>query len=274
MRVASRCICCEAFDLIRIPAVFSPFLADRIFGWRPVEISKSWGLRDIAGGMASSICNTMHCHDCGALFLDMRFDDDEMARLYRDYRGTDYVALRSKYEPGYTERNELLKLPLPYIGTIEDLLTEYVGATPSVLDWGGDTGINTPFSKSAELHDVFDISGKKPYGNARRVSLETMEPEYDLIVCSQVLEHVPYPHEFLIAMRDKMTDRTILYVDVPDEIFMRAVRNGDTTVDMKRHWHEHVNFFHRRLLEDAFRRGPSGPAFTRVDPHRSGRRQK
>ena len=254
MRVATHCICCEASDLFRIPAVLAPFLADRIFDWRPVEITQSWGLRDIPLGMASSICNTIHCHACGALFLDMRFDDDEMSRLYRDYRGPDYVALRSKYEPGYAARNEALKLPLPYIETIENLLTSYVGVSPSVLDWGGDTGLNTPFAKSAKLHDVFDISGKQPYGRARNVSIETMEKEYNLIYCSQVLEHIPHPRAFLNSIQDKMTDRTTLYVDVPDEIFMRAVRNGGATVAMKRHWHEHVNFFTSDFLKILFGR--------------------
>ena len=56
---------------------------DRIFGWRPTEISPEWGLRDIRAGNACSICKTMMCEDCGMLFLDMRFDDEEMAALIR-----------------------------------------------------------------------------------------------------------------------------------------------------------------------------------------------
>ena len=83
MRLAKRCVACDGDRLEHVPAVLMPFVADRIFGWRPTEISPEWGLRDIPAGMASSVCKTMMCEDCGMLFLDMRFDDEEMAALYR-----------------------------------------------------------------------------------------------------------------------------------------------------------------------------------------------
>ena len=73
MKLAKRCVACDGDRLGNVPAVLMPFVADRIFGWRPTEISPEWGLRDIPAGMACSICKTMMCEDCGMLFLDMLF---------------------------------------------------------------------------------------------------------------------------------------------------------------------------------------------------------
>ncbi len=101
MKLAKRCVACDGDRLGHVPAVLMPFIADRIFGWRPTEISPEWGLRDIRAGNACSICKTMMCEDCGMLFLDMRFDDEEMAALYTDYRGDAYTTARDRFEPGY-----------------------------------------------------------------------------------------------------------------------------------------------------------------------------
>ena len=119
MRLAKRCVACDGDRLGHVPAVLMPFLADRIFGWRPTEITSEWGLRDVPPGMACSICKTMMCEDCGMLFLDMRFDDEEMAALYADYRGEAYTTDRDRFEPGYAARNAIMLEGSAYIGQIE-----------------------------------------------------------------------------------------------------------------------------------------------------------
>jgi hypothetical protein len=134
MRLAKRCVACDGDRLGHAPAVLMPFVADRIFGWRPTEISAEWGLRDIAAGMASSICKTVMCEDCGMLFLDMRFDDEEMAALYADYRGEAYTTARDRFEPGYAARNAIMLEGSDYIGQIEAILEPYLVARPRVLD--------------------------------------------------------------------------------------------------------------------------------------------
>ena len=101
-RIATHCVCCQGTNLNRSPAILMPFVASRVFGWEPVEITAEWGLRDIRQGFAYPLCNSVQCADCGVLFLDIRFDDAEMSALYADYRGDAYTALRERFEPGYT----------------------------------------------------------------------------------------------------------------------------------------------------------------------------
>src|SRR5690606_7559470 len=87
MELADACICCGAQDLASSPAVLMPFVASRALGQEPVEITPEWGLRDLRPGTAYTLCHSLQCHACGALFLDYRFTPAQMAALYAGYRG-------------------------------------------------------------------------------------------------------------------------------------------------------------------------------------------
>lgn len=253
MKIAKRCVCCDGDRLAASPAVLMPFLAHRIFGWETTEVTADWGLRDLGPGRAYSLCNTLACAACGLIFLDMRFDDEEMAALYRGYRGPDYCATRTRFEPGYADRNALLGEGSPYAGEIEALLSPHLaphlGAAIRVLDWGGDTGLNTPFRGRAAAHHVYDISDKPVVAGAERVGLEQAGAGgYDLVVSAHVLEHVSFPVRLLRDMAGAMTDQSILYLEFPHEELMRRP-DSDGRAQAKRHWHEHINFFSEAAVD-------------------------
>jgi hypothetical protein len=255
-RVAHKCICCASKTLNRSPAIVMPFIARRIWGYDPIEISAGWGLRDIKPGFAYSLCSSLHCPSCGVVFLDIRFTDRELSLLYEGYRGDAYTSLRELYEPGYAEINKLFSGRAPYIEDIEVFLLERISMPNKILDWGGDTGINTPLLiKAKEVH-VFDISGMETIDGVKAVSLDVIKKnQYDLIICSQVLEHIPYPHKILQNIVSAMSDSTILYLEVPYEEVMREFSGCPDLAQRKRHWHEHINFFSmgsmRKLVETA-----------------------
>lgn len=254
MRIAKHCVSCNGSRLGHIPAVLMPFIAFRVFGWQPTHITSEWGLRDIPAGMACSVCNSVMCEDCGMLFLDMRFDDAEMAALYDDYRGDAYTAARDRFEPGYAVRNALLLDGSGYIAQIEAFLEPHLGPRPSVLDWGGDTGVNTPFRSRATRHHIYDISKRPVVESARVVDLEAVRANvYDLIVFSNVLEHVPYPRDLLREIVGAMRPETVLYIEVPHEDVVRLIDDPAQRLERKRHWHEHINFFTPRALDILFR---------------------
>lgn len=218
-----------------------PFVAHRAFNWQPVQIDESWGLKTIQLGNAYSICNTLECTLCGCLFVDIRFSDVELNNLYKDYRGHEYTELREKYEPGYKERNKTLLSGINYIAEIEHFLRPFAGEIPSLLDWGGDTGKNTPFSGSKIRH-VYDITPRSTVEGVKFVDKNSAAlEEYDLIICNNVLEHTPFPIEILNEIRKFMKEHTVLYIEVPKENIFRE-HSGDYYL-FKRHWHEHVNFF-------------------------------
>jgi hypothetical protein len=188
--------------------------------------------------------------ECHLLFLDIRFSEAEISRLYKDYRGYEYTALRDRYEPGYSTLNEGLTQGINYLDAIETFLAPYLPETITLLDWGGDTGVNTPFKRGDRnsIH-VYDISGADTTGKIRKVSRQTAaDSRYDLIVCSNVLEHVPYPKQLLEDVRSAMQASTVLYIEVPRENLVRDNPDPSILLTKKRHWHEHVNFFSERAL--------------------------
>ncbi len=250
-RIATHCVCCGSGDLERSPAILMPFVAARTFGWYPQHIDGSWGLNTIENGMAYSICNSLNCNVCGHLFLDIRFSDSEMSNLYRDYRGADYVNLRERFEPGYKLRNESLSHGVSFLSKVEEFLKPHISSPLTILDWGGDTGVNTPFVKSAQQVDIYDISHKDVIEGVRCVTLdEASNKKYKLIICSQVLEHVPFPLDLIRQIKNCMDKESILYIELPCE---SLIRNSDQKLNLakeKKHWHEHINFYTENSIKE------------------------
>ena len=252
--IARHCICCGSSLLQRSPAVLMPFVALRVFGHEPVEITADWGLRDLRQGMAYTLCNSLQCQECGALFLDYRFTDEQMAALYHNYRDELYNSQRIRFEPGYANVVQHYHQRAAYLDEVEQWLALRLPEAPAVLDWGGDTGINSLFLASNRLLHIHDISGVELVAGAERVDLEQIgQNEYDLVTCSQVLEHVSFPMELVEQILPAVGPRTLLYLEVPSEALMRQYPGSLELAPHKRHWHEHVNFFTetsmRRLLE-------------------------
>ncbi|MDF0604192.1 class I SAM-dependent methyltransferase [Neisseriaceae bacterium TC5R-5] len=242
--IASRCICCHGSLLKKSPAVLMPFVAHRVFGWQPVEITAAWGMKNLRPGWAYSLCNSLQCQSCGVLFLDIRFSDNQMCRLYQGYRDSDYTTLRDFYEPGYADRNTVLQNKIAYLDEVEKLLHPYVGAAPTVLDWGGGNGCNTPFRQSAKTVYIHDISTVDLIDGCEEFDFaKPIQTRLDLIVCSNVLEHIPYPDDLLNKVIALMSLETILYIEIPYEDLMRENESVRDSYLQKKHWHEHINFF-------------------------------
>jgi len=255
MKISHACVACHSTRLRSRPAVLMPFLAARIFGWQPTTITPEWGLRDIDAGQAYSLCATLMCDECGMIFLDMRFDADEMDALHRDYRGAQYTELRNRFEPGYAALNAMLREGGDYTAQVEAFIRPHLTCDrPRVLDWGGDTGANTPFRAEAVRHDVYDISQRSLVEGATAVTEDEIRPgAYDLVVLANVLEHVSHPTATLRLVTSAMDQDTLLYIELPYEDLIRQHHSNDERLALKRHWHEHINFFTPDSLDHLLR---------------------
>lgn len=248
-RIAQHCICCGATRLDRSSAVLMPFVAMRVFGHEPVEITAAWGLRDLQPGMAYTLCASLQCQNCGVLFLDYRFSDEEMKRLYAGYRDERYNRERQRFEPGYGLASQHYQGRAEYIADVEQWLQSRVKDSPSVLDWGGDSGVNTPLIGQSTFTHIYDISCVETVEGATAVDFDVIRAtRYDLITCSQVLEHVAYPHLMLEQISSAMSEETLLYLEVPREALIREHPDNLQLASLKRHWHEHINFFTEQSL--------------------------
>lgn len=241
MNIADECPCCGAGNLKSNPAILMPYVAYKALGVLPVRITEDWHLQDVKCGESYYPCETYTCNECGLVFSSIRFDNDEVSALYDGYRNAYNTKLRQSFEPNYVP-----KKVLPFLDKVEEFLAPLLPEKPSILDWGGDDGSNTPFKYRCNLHHVYDI-GTNPTIAGIKISLNSATGHhYDLVVCSNVLEHVSYPMSILDVVGWVLEKDTILYVEVPFENF---IHDG---VGYKRHWHEHINFFTEESLEIMF----------------------
>jgi hypothetical protein len=146
-----------------------------------------------------------------------------------------------------------------HISDIETLLKPLLPERPAILDWGGDTGVNTPLRSQAKLHHVLDISGNELVTGAKHVtSADHWTIAYDLVVLSNILEHAPSPKDLMsniVLSMHAMAEKVKLYIEVPFEALMQRAQTDPEAWRSKRHWHEHINFFSeaalKKLIESA-----------------------
>lgn len=258
-KTIDKCCCCNSAILASNPALWMPFVADRALGLPPLNITNEMGFRSLENGTAYAMCKSLHCQSCGHLFVDYRFDESEMTNLYSGYRGMEYSSLRSKYEPGYQAQNESLAQGNTYNHLVEGFLSGFLRGTDiSILDWGGDTGINTPFGGRSSVIHIYDPSNK-PVELKTAVNIyvdKNFLDSYELVVLANVLEHVPFPHETLNELHGFMTSDTVLYVEVPFEKIQASAQKVPpySLEAQKLHWHEHINFFSEFSLQNVLQR--------------------
>ena len=257
MITVSSCPSCgEAISRCR-RALVSPFLARRIWKRDPFEIA------------------LMRCGTCGLFFFNPRLEPDEEARLYSGYRGAEYQSLRQYFEPWYTQRfNASITSPefLEVRKTkIREILQEFVSAkqTSRILDFGGAQGeLVLNLIPGAESY-VYDVSGVESLdGVSACADLEECRNQnFDLILCSNVLEHLGSPRTAVEQMRQIARPDTLLWVDVPHEspcgstlVGRRVLQTALLSVTRPRValslakpgalylMHEHVNFFGEQAL--------------------------
>jgi len=258
-RTVDKCVCCNGSQLASNPALWMPFIADRALGLPPLTITQQMGFRSIESGIAYAMCKSLHCQTCGHLFVDYRFNQSEMVNLYTDYRGREYSSHRNIYEPGYKCQNESLVQGNAYNHIVEGFLSEFLPDTNiTILDWGGDTGKNTPFRSKSSLIHIYDPSNK-PAELQSAVNIFASKDfldSYQLVVLANVLEHVPFPEDTLKELLNRMTSKTILYVEVPYEK-IQACAQKDPPYSLqaqKLHWHEHISFFSESSLREVLQR--------------------
>ena len=86
MFTITNCPCCDRVTQTIMPAYLSQFVVWRTTGVKP----------------ESNVKNLLiQCDTCNFYFSDIRFTDEEIARLYKDYRGNEYNQMRLECEPNY-----------------------------------------------------------------------------------------------------------------------------------------------------------------------------
>lgn len=163
----------------------------------------------------------LRCARCGLVFtpfFDAHTPDDFRREVYND----DYARVDPLYAAVRPAANASL---------LRAVLRDACGWThrPSLLDWGAGSG-----AMVAALSDVADAVGWDPFSH--RAPLP--DRGFDVVFCSEVLEHVVHPREALasIAARVRpggfaLMSTALVPTDIPVEAWWYlAPRNGHITL--------------------------------------------
>lgn len=200
----SKCVICDGTVRKMKRALVAPFLAERIWDRAPFCVDL--------------IC----CTQCGFLFYNPRIEDAELFRLYREYRSLEYQRMRHGSEPWYTEKfNSDLASANSYAvrqDRLAPILKQVLGGKKirRVLDYGGDSGDLVAGLIDGAQAFVYDISGK-PAAKGVTATLDPAGCQADLIVNSNVLEHVGFPRILMNELLRAAPIGGLLFIEVPCE---------------------------------------------------------
>jgi hypothetical protein len=240
-------------------ALVAPFVAERIWKRTPFCV-------DLVG-----------CESCGFMFYNPRLEVSEETRLYADYRLDEYQRMRQATEPWYTKRfNTGLASESSYEhrrGLLRGILGKHLRGrkVERVLDYGGDRGDLVSGLVDGTAAYVYDISGIAPVEGVT-ATRDPAGTRADLIVNSNVLEHVGFPRRLVEEMVKMAPEGGLIFVEVPSESPFGAMRTMRRVAQMgwmtARHpslaryvarpaslylMHEHINFYSPRALGELMR---------------------
>jgi SAM-dependent methyltransferase len=167
------------------------------------------------------------CHSCDLVFFDSRYGDEELASLYGDYRGSQYLALRHRWEPWYSRNvNDACAPDADLVSERHAFMMRILDDAnmnhqlACVVDFGGDEGQFFP-RIPIERRVVCDLSKRElPAGIEHIATMSELgDVKPDLVIVAHVLEHLPDPAGPLREIRRAIGDEGIIYVEVPLDRF-------------------------------------------------------
>lgn len=216
-----KCLLCGKENLSGVKASIAPFIRSRC---------------NIHGPLPN--ISRLYCKDCDFSFFDHRFSEDEAKLLYAGYRDERYNALRLELEPTWTDiyKNHSDRSSLYHRIRIEQLSLMFPrgGTSPSrVLDFGGE-------------EDAWLAKGTFPDSEVQTydISFEADHPttgNFDVVICSQVLEHVSYPIDVVSNAAKHLCPGGLLYLEVPIEAY--DLENTFLPGHPLNRMHEHISHF-------------------------------
>lgn len=150
------------------------------------------------------------CRDCRLIFQNPRFSDEELNRYYQE--GHYRRLLRTVEEESCTDEGEKHRAEFD-----AKAIKSLIGKVASHLDVGCGRGyfldaIGADVRVGVESdQDYVKVKNIKLYKEMSEISKKT----FDFVSALHVLEHVPYPLEFLKEMKQFLSDESFLMVEVP-----------------------------------------------------------
>lgn len=186
------------------------------------------------------------CEACNFVQTKRPFYEEDINRLYADYREESYNRERIECEPSYASiaadvghaTAELEARLSAQSRFFEGKLQGGEGFT--ILDFGGSDGKFMPRMEGKKF--VFEISNVEPVPGVTRLRSDAEVGTYSLVQLAHVVEHVVEPLGLTRYVVSKVAPGGYLYIETPQEISdseREELRKGQRLVGI----HEHINSF-------------------------------
>jgi len=201
----------------------------------------------------------VRCNTCGFVYAQLEPDAGFLNTLYEKVIGSSHNAQANEQRSGYALR-------MRYVADLVSLAP--LDGPNKALDFGCGLGITLRMLNAAGVkavgYDNSEVRRQYATDNAMRIAHAIEEVRelapFDIVVCDNVLEHLPDPRGTLRLLASLCAPAAVMYVSVPngDGSFLgrqgERLRNGGT-VDMALNPWEHLNYFdlHHldRMLDEA-----------------------
>jgi hypothetical protein len=188
------------------------------------------------------------CNRCFFIQTKIPFHDEDIARLYRDYRSTSYNRERISYEPEYANIASAIGQAESEVLTRRMALKTFLSKAvnickeDTILDYGGADGRFIPDIPGSKF--VYEISSMVPIPGVTRIQSESELDRYSLVLFAHVLEHVTHPLDMLHQIKTYVKPGGYLYIETPQDISDQQRANLQSTAHRTELGiHEHINYY-------------------------------
>ena len=221
-----RCVVCRSHECLPLFDVASapihPFCPPAALGLKP-------GFGEL---------RIVSCATCGHIF-NAAFDADRIDDLYAAMVLTNTPVSESMIQN---------------LESTADYILAHAPSNPVVADVGGGTGVlsRTLARRAREVHLIEPSRALDPAhfaGTGVTLHQSTFpaptlgDRVFDVIVSRQVVEHIPDPAPFLAAVRSRLADRGVAYLEIPSAEYIERTRS---IVDFH---YPHVHYYRRGHFE-------------------------
>jgi hypothetical protein len=258
----SRCRNCGDVDHLQdlgFIGQVSPFFLRRVMGVNLGKVRSVGGLKQMVRKMVgipqkllerinqpTAFVEVQICDACTFVQTKRPFHEEDINRLYADYREESYNRERIECEPWYASMaSEVGHATLELEARLSAQSRFFEGKLRgregfTILDFGGSDGKFMPRLEGEKF--VFEISNVEPVPGVTRLRSDAELGTYSLVQLAHVVEHVVEPLGLTRYVASKVAPGGYLYVETPQEISesgREELRQGRRLVGI----HEHINSF-------------------------------
>lgn len=257
-----QCVVCKNKRLEKRQADIDPFLIDRMFDKK--DVSTEFYI----------------CPNCEIAYFSIRPNDEEMERYYQNYMKDEYVLHRDRYAPGFAKwhndymENSFAQEVQSRKANMKAVISKYmdIKSIQNILDFGGcEENFFIDELNHVDRY-VYNID-KSNSDSATLKKEEILSRNWDLVMCSYVLEHVSDPVSVIDEIASIMKEG-YLYIELPyDDYWNEKIKKDYTIKELLKRpkllkeffkkdkykkllMSEHINAFRNKTLEVIFKNRP------------------